>query len=329
MKPGSSTEGRKGAGSQARDLESAIAARLGAFAAIDLTYPRGNFVASGHRPARVALLARDNKIEQEFLSTFRQCGGHYPIPELDPASASAPPLLYEFSAPGQSPLLVVDDLQMAAQLGPLFVDWPVSFLAPAKRPASGRGARRRNGLPGFELTYFEEDGARTGYMLAAPAAAPAKRPEPALPDLETIACIERRQLTFSARELIHDGGYEAEGDDNYSWIWTGPSRHFRIVVPRGVAGRGVARRVEVSIVRTENPENLTGLSIQLDGRPVPFTFERWSEQSGKIVVDVPQTDDYTIIGIVVPALNTDKNSGRSIGVSIDKLAVISKKGGID
>jgi hypothetical protein len=304
----------------ARSLAAAVEARLGKVAVVDCTFPSCIHAGLGFHDAGIAYLAgqqASDPAEREFLSRFRQRGGHAGVVRLDDDDDERR-ALFQIVPDSGGALLCAGSLKIARHLTALCGDAPVSFLFPAALPPGKAKAPRPPGMAGFTFAFLQSEAGNSGHWLAmapgmeemddadgSPAAAETVLPEPAGSHVVT------------ARQLIHDGGHVSEGDQAYSWIWTGPARHFRFVLPRK-RGDG-ERRIEVSVVRTESPENLADLVVQADGRPVPFTVERWSEHSGKIVFEVPPANPYTIIGLVVPKLDTDANNGRAMGLSIDKL----------
>jgi len=80
--------------------------------------------------------------------------------------------------------------------------------------------------------------------------------------------LEEDNFVINARSMIHDGDYVSEGDDNYSWLWTGPSPHFRLILPHVAGNR--PRGAEICVPRAEQHSNLSLVAVQLNG---------WSDQS--------------------------------------------------
>ena len=305
-------------GSQPGLIE-AIEARLGPIALVDLTFPRCLLLAQGHFETRVGLMASRPSHELAFLGAMRQRGGQTPIALVEPDSAMMPLDLTDLSAPGRTPVFVVDDAATARALARPDEDFRRAFLFPVKQAEMLSKRSAWPAIADLDVSCLSEDGSRAGYWLAT--SSPIDAGEGSKPlAFATIAGRADDKQVISARHLLHDGGYAAEGDDSYSWLWTGPSRHFRIVVPR--QENESVRRIELSIIRTESAENLSGLVVQINGRPVAHDFDQWSDNSGKVVVDLPSPAPYTILGIVVPKLDVDKNSGRSLGICIDKLILL-------
>jgi hypothetical protein len=136
---------------------------------------------------------------------------------------------------------------------------------------------------------------------------------------EVVFASEGPNLVIEARSMIHDGGHVSEGDTSYSWLWTGPSTHFRLILPQISGVR--PRLAEICVPRTEEDSNLDLLAVQLDGRPIKHHIDRWSAMSGKISVDIPGGTDYAVLTLIVPKLTHDANSGRLLGLCLDKLIV--------
>jgi hypothetical protein len=124
-----------------------------------------------------------------------------------------------------------------------------------------------------------------------------------------------------AGALIHDGGYRSESDGDYSWLWTGPSNHFRVLLT-GVPP--TPAKLRVSVIKTEDVRNLSGLCVLVNGRHVPHGFEPWSELSGKVVIDFyPPADDMTVLSLVCPHMVPDTDGRRLLGLCIDKIELSS------
>lgn len=288
-------------------LGDALARHLGAVSLIDLTFPHCRYLGCDTLPARVATMIEAGSPSSRFLASFRQGGGHEPVTRLDRSRLEAELhcLLGEING---FPVLALESGETAGALAGIAAEWPAALLFP-------EGAEDLE-LPGFSaLNLAREDGSAT-YRLALPSAFRATLPAKA----ERIAAAPDAPVVFDALRFLHDGGYKAEGNDSYSWLWTGPSPHFRMVAPR--APDRNARSAEICVIRVETPWMLDQIRVQIDGRPAPHRFEHWSENSGKIVVELPQADDYTVIGIIVPAMDKDGYSGRPIGLCLDKLLLL-------
>ena len=304
-------------------LIEAIEARLGLITLVDLTFPRCHLLAQHHPDLRVGLVVNTRPAtERAFLQTMRQRGGHAAIALVDEDGFGATDDLVDLSAPGQMPVFFVDGIETARRLASAAEETARAFLFPVAAPDHSPGKRGRSHIAKFDLTCISEESDGRGFWLATPRKV-GDSSESALIVVETLAAHPDERIIIPARHLLHDGGYTAEGDEAYSWLWTGPSHHFRMVVPR--PEHDSVRRIELSIVRTESIENLTALVMQVDGRPVKHFFEPWSDNSGKVIVELSSPADYTILSLIVPKLDTDKNSGRTLGVCLDKLILLSER----
>jgi hypothetical protein len=169
----------------------------------------------------------------------------------------------------------------------------------------------------YERLFLSERRGRASYVLLAPQEQIKARTDVVF-DLPSPTVIE-------ARAMIHDGGHLSEGDVDYSWLWTGPSTHFRLILPQLLNMR--PRKAEICIPRSEEPANLDLLHVQVDGRPVAHRLERWSETSGKILVDIPRSreggQDYCVLTLIVPRMTAESSSGRLLGLCVDKLMLAS------
>jgi hypothetical protein len=124
-----------------------------------------------------------------------------------------------------------------------------------------------------------------------------------------------------AGTLIHDGEYRSESDGDYSWLWTGPSTHFRVLLTGALPTSG---KLRVSVIKTEDVRNLSGLRVLINGRHLPHRFEPWSELSGKVIVDLPPpADAMTVLSLVCPHMIPDADGRRLLGLCIDKIEMSS------
>ena len=129
------------------------------------------------------------------------------------------------------------------------------------------------------------------------------------------------QSALVAGALVHDGGHRSESDGDYSWLWTGPANHFRVLLTGVPPASG---RLHVSVIKTEDVRNLGGLRLLVNGRHVPHRFEPWSELSGKVVIDLPPSaDDMTVLSLVCPHMVPDADGRRLLGLCIDKIEMLS------
>ena len=130
-----------------------------------------------------------------------------------------------------------------------------------------------------------------------------------------------RPAALAAGVLIHDGGYRSENDGDYSWIWTGPANHFRILLTGILPTSG---KLHVSVIKTEDIRNLSGLRVLINGRHVPHRFDSWSELSGKVIIDLqPPADDMTVLSLVCPHMVPDADGRRLLGLCLDRIEVLS------
>lgn len=127
-------------------------------------------------------------------------------------------------------------------------------------------------------------------------------------------------LSFTATRFIHDGGYRCETDGTYSWLWSGPSPHLRLLVA-GLAEASDKPRLKLTVVNTNDPGNLEDVRIMVDGCIVPFTLEKWSATSGRVVVEVPDPSaDFTVLSIGCRHMSSIDVS-RQVGICVDRLEV--------
>ena len=304
-------------------LVDAIAAVVGPCIVIDTSFPRASLSAR-HAPesTQVMRLPRE-PAEGEFLSRFRQAGGHRPLVAIDLEAETflwPPPHFTRHDRP-RTIAVAFEDAEAAAATGRRLLEPGTALLVPAPDGARQLPAA----LSAYEPCLLEEAGTGDAFMLLIPPS-PSRRGRQSWSDTATLTDPSRRTLSFGTRapsgvveaaNLVHDGAYPSEGDAKYSWLWTGPSNHFRFIAPKARTDTGGL--AEICIPRTEDPANLDHLAVQLNGRPVAHDLDRWSETSGKIKVPLPETEDHWVLTLVVPKMIPDASSGRLLGLCIDKV----------
>lgn len=276
-------------------LLGAVEVVVGRTHVIDTSFPRASLWADPMRSTQAFDAEVPGLPEHAFLMRFRQAGGHVPILPVERTEAMLTP-----NTPGGTIVIAP-----AAAGSPPPVEAGALLL---RLPTRQTRKVPKAFVADYDPIFLIERGGRVSYALLVPKLR-AEAPTEVLFDLPTFG--------IDARAVIHDGGYRSEGDTNYSWLWTGPSTHFRIVLPN--AGGVRPRRAEVCLPRSEDPANLELMRVQVDGRPVSHRLDRWSETSGKIVVEIPEDGEYCVLTLVVPRLTTDSGSGRLLGVCLDRL----------
>lgn len=274
---------------------------------VDMTFP---YASNWGEPARCTqILGRAGAPpEREFLMRFKQAGGHAPI------ATAAEALEADAMAGAARPTAVVglEEVEAPSSIQAL-QDGRKALLVHTRLGDNVMALRSLLSNSRYERMFLTERGGRASYVLLAPQEQIKARTDVVF-DLAPSTAIE-------ARAMIHDGGHVSEGDVEYSWLWTGPSTHFRMILPHVASLR--PRRAEICIPRSEDPANLDMLRVQVDGQSVAHRLERWSETSGKIVVEIPHRRDYCVLTLIVPKLSTDSGSGRLLGLCLDKLILTS------
>jgi hypothetical protein len=125
------------------------------------------------------------------------------------------------------------------------------------------------------------------------------------------------KVALIASALVHDGDYRSESNGDYSWLWTGPSNHFRVLVT-GVPP--VPVKLHVSVIKTEDARNLSGLRVLVDGRQVPHRLDTSSDVSGKVTIDLhAPAGNMTVLSLVHPHVVPDTAGRRLLGLCIDRI----------
>lgn len=319
-------------------LLGALRGGLGDFTLLDATLPRGES-AGLERNALFVCCGPSAAPERQFLSRFRQGGGHRELPLLaadGTGSAGAAGLLESLDRTRPMVVLADSPAQARALAGLAEPTASLVVRANAAHPAADRAAlaawlpgrrvvavRVARGGPSFRwlLPQAFFDSTRAALALE-PGIGPTRR-EPAADavlSLTTPADAPWHAGTGAAT-LIHDGGYRSESDGDYSWLWTGPSNHFRILLA-GVPP--LAAKLGISVIKTESPRNLAALRVLVDGRHVPHRFQPWSELSGKVTVDLaPAGNGPTVLSLVCPHMVPDADGRRLLGLCIDRIDLVS------
>jgi hypothetical protein len=310
-----------GAAGQSREpgLAQAIEAMIGPIQFVDLSFPRCVSPYLVNAEVTQVHLGQGSVLEQDFLARFRQAGGHHPIvvAEQMEGEPAWPPLALDAGLRGRTLVAVFERPDDAASLALRLRDEATCLVVPFPHDRPGRNAFPSGEFSGFRPVLLKHATGGTSSILMVPDDLPVK--QPAGGALLTFTDENAQALTLPARSLVHDGGFASEGDPHYSWLWTGPDSSFRFIVPSAPAMR--ARSLDISVIRTEDGRNLDELSVQLDGRSIAHDLTRWSDNSGKIVIELPPSRDYRVVTLAVPRMVADGNSGRMLGLCIDKIVV--------
>lgn len=284
-------------------LHDAVEAVVGPAYFIDMTFP---YAANWCDPAKGTQTMRRTASlpELEFLQRFRQAGGHAPIGTGTES--------IENGAARAATVIGIDAIDATSNI-PVLQESRKALLVQRRQDDNIMALRSLLVDYGYGRTFLSERRARASFVLLAPRDQIRSRTD-GIFEIPTPTVIE-------ARAMIHDGGHLSEGNVDYSWLWTGPSTHFRLILPQIAAVR--PRRAEICIPRSEDPANLDLLRVQADGRPVAHRLERWSDTSGKILVDIPAGRDYCVLSLTVPKMTAESSSGRLLGLCLDKLILTS------
>lgn len=324
-------------------LFAALRSAVGSFSIIDMSLPLGH-CASVDRDAIFGCCSDLSPVGLQFLGRFRQSGGHREIHQATTGGQDA--LAWESLAESidgtRRIVIFADSLEQAETVLGLAGDdrsLVVRVLDPSLVPTTPILApwlERRRVIaftsPGSGFLWFvpleEFETVRDAISLdpaperrtpptakRAPAAGMARQPDATFALAVPVDTVSRSELAASA--LIHDGGYRSESEGDYSWVWTGPSNHFRVLLTGAPA---VATKLTISIIKTEDARNLAGLRVLVDGRHVAHRFDPWTDLSGKVTVKlgVP-SDDMTVLSLVCPHMVPDSAGHRVLGLCIDKI----------
>lgn len=337
-------------------LLAALRTALGRVAVVDVTLPRG-MSAGLEREAIFAYCSEPPATERHFLGRFRQSGGHRELhlPAADRPASSLWTELPDSLDRSRKAVVLAGSLEQA--------DAVIDLIEPGMSLVVGIAAHRRGTLSAALASSLKEH--RTiacnatdidqTFLWFVPDAdfspvcdaldlKPARRKrsrETLAREMSARARPARRSVVpdatlalavpfeaswhaaLAAGVLIHDGGYRSESDGDYSWLWTGPSNHFRVLLTGVLPTAG---RLHVSVIKTEDVRNLSGLRVLVNGRHVSHRFEPWSELSGKVVIDLPPpppTDDTTVLSLVCPHMVPDADGRRLLGLCVDRIEMLS------
>lgn len=297
-------------------LQGAIEAIVGPATFVDMTYPVAMLAGSRIAEAVQVLRLPRETAERDFLLRFRQAGGHLPIASIDLADSTLawPPAQIAQQERPRTIVIGFESLATAAAAGDRFREPGTALLVPALSGDVLDRAGAHAAMAPYHPTLLTDRDGRMAYLLLVPrqAANPAGRGG------GPVSFGSGPPSTvIEAHSIIHDGGHRSEGDSRYAWLWTGPAAQFRMVIPKIDGVR--PRLVEICVPRTEEAFNLDRLQVQLDGRPVAHGLDRWSETSGKVKVTLDLSQGHAVLTLVVPKLAPDANSGRLLGLCLDKV----------
>ena len=305
---------------EARPLPEVIQALLGSTEMVDLAYPCPSAIGCSELAGVAMLRLPRTDVEAEFLLRFRQAGGHHPISTIDlgDRSSSWPPpqIVQERGAV----LVWCRNFDAAAEACKALRETGCAFAIPERPQESSEATDAQRALDGYRsVRLIDRAGGPSFRLLLSETASAAGESELSreMQSGELAFKSDGSKAVVEARRMIHDGGHVNEGDQKYSWLWTGPAAHFRLIVPQIAGAR--PRFLELCIPRTEDDSNLDLLAVQIDGRPVGYQLERWSSNSGKLCIEIPAGEDYAVLTLIVPRLSHDAQSGRMLGLCLDKL----------
>ena len=324
-------------------LFAALRSAAGNFSIIDLSLPLGQ-CAGVDRDAIFGCGSELPPVSQQFLSRFRQSGGHREIYQAVAGGQETPTWESLLDAVDRARKAVVfcDSPEQAdAVLG--LVDDDRSLVVRVSDPGTAPTtpameswlARRRiiafTSSDGGFLWFVPREAFETvrraipldpAPQAGRPAKAAGPRATGASPRPDATFVLPQATSTtpsteLAASALVHDGGYRSESEGDYSWVWTGPANHFRVLLTGAPA---VAAKLSISIIKTEDARNLAGLRVLVDGRHVPHRFDAWTDLSGKVTIKlgVPR-DDMTVLSLVCPHMVPDAAGHRVLGLCIDKI----------
>jgi hypothetical protein len=286
---------------------------------IDLSFPRTSLIGSPPVEATRMLWTPRSDIEKRFLERFRQSGGHAPIASVDfDDEFTWPSALLQANT---AAVVILENENAVNAAGQWLREKDTSMLCPMPSGGPPVASLDDGNLQGYRRVHLIDCNGGPSYFLFQPRSLKrlksGERWSAAPRTDDVYFSADGSNAVIEARSVIHDGGYVSEGDLKYSWLWTGPSTHFRLILPQ-IAGIR-PRRAELCIPRTEQDTNLDCLVVQMDGRTIEHRLDRWSPTSGKVGVEIPRGDDYCVLTLVVPKPTHDANSGRLLGLCIDKV----------
>jgi hypothetical protein len=327
----------------------ALRSAFGRFSLVDMTLPRG-MSAGLEREAIFACCIDPPAMERHFLSRFRQSGGHREVhlPKSGRAGSSLWTEMPDSLDRSRKAVILAGSIGQAEAVREVIeasMSLVVRTSAHRRATVSPAMASRLSGhrtiackAAGIGKTFLWfvptaefhdvcdalnlEQATRRQSSEMSGSARPARRSVVAD---ATLALPTPSDVSWhsglAAGTLIHDGGYRSENDGDYSWLWTGPSNHFRVLLT-GVPP--TPAKLLVSVIKTEDVRNLSGLRMLINGRHVPHRFEPWSELSGKVVIDFhPPADDMTVLSLVCPHMVPDTDGRRLLGLCVDKIEMSS------
>ncbi len=127
----------------------------------------------------------------------------------------------------------------------------------------------------------------------------------------------RKTLAIPAERIVHDGGYLAETDGNYSWLWTGPDPYFRLMI-----GKIPFRPARLSLIVAGEgaPGNLEKARMFVNGELRESRAEKWDGGGGRLSVVLDEScADPVVLCVAAPSMPAV--NGRKLGLSIAQLEI--------
>ncbi|MFC3125943.1 hypothetical protein ACFOD4_12815 [Pseudoroseomonas globiformis] len=305
-------------------------------AVLDLTFPRAAL--AGAVPGALLGIADPDALpdgERRFLERFRPAGGRYAFSlGTVPWEASAesgwdkPGALRVVHAETPlAPVLLRDLLLLAPR--PAFLGCGRFDPEPLRREGYAT-LMLSIGIGGWTghfalmlpdggvqdmASALAEAGQRLGMVMAGPDQVQlAADPPRASADMPLLAEIP-------AAALAHDGDYRSEADGSYTWLWSGPERHFRMALG---SLPPLARWLKIAVIGVPDSALLDDLAATVNGARVPHRVERWSDTSGGILVDLPRGPPADmVLGLAARRVIQEKNGERRLGFCVHKIEVFS------
>lgn len=130
-------------------------------------------------------------------------------------------------------------------------------------------------------------------------------------------------IWISPRDMISDCPWAAEGDESYSWIWTGPEIVHRICLGHLPQE---ARAVAVHFLDSVHHEGIAeNLVIQVNGRPLPMDTSQLQARHGRVQVTLPDSVEAPVVlGVCAfPESRKPADEIRHIRVAIEAMEILT------
>jgi hypothetical protein len=133
----------------------------------------------------------------------------------------------------------------------------------------------------------------------------------------SVGCQTQTTASLNPLTFVHDAAKTPEGDDNYAWLWFTGEPQSRILLGL-TAGR--FHRVRITVPNALTTQNLHAARLLINGTVVKPLVEIWSEYTGAISAELPDTlEPPLVLGVWVPEGRVPEGGDSKLFICIDRI----------